>query len=254
MTVLTALPVQNTRGVSAIYDIPIKCVEEQIASIFDDIKVDAIKIGMLNAVEVIELVALKLKSLLSQKIILDPVMVAKSGHKLLQKEAIRTLKKYLLPLATIVTPNIPEAAELLGYEISNEASMEKAAREILELGPEAVLLKGGHLYSDLSKDVLVWKDKMQWFESERIKTKNTHGTGCTLSAAVAALMAQDFSVMESVSMAKRYITNAIKEGSKEKVGYGNGPVHHFYHLWPSHHHLMDSSNKSFLEAAYKEEE
>lgn len=244
MTVLTALPVQNTTGVSAIYDIPTKCIEEQIVSILDDIKTEAVKIGMLNTSEVIKLVASKLRAYTVGNIVIDPVMVAKSGHKLLADDAIQVLKEYLIPLATVITPNIPEAEELTGYKIRNEQAMERIAKMLLKMGPKAVFLKGGHFHGNLARDVLICANDIRWFEAERVKTRNTHGTGCTLSAAITALLAQNYSINEAIYMAKSYITNAIKAGSNECIGQGRGPVHHFYHLWKGNDHLLHSFTKS----------
>jgi len=233
-TVLTSLPIQNTQGVSKIYDIPLKCIEQQCYSIFDDIEIDIIKIGMLHKLSIIKLIASILKNFPNIKVVIDPVMVAKSGHLLLESNAIKALREELLPFASIITPNIPEAEVLLGTKISSREDMEKAAMALAQLGPTSVLIKGGHLeLHDMSQDVLFWDGKYQWFEAKRIVTNNTHGTGCTLSAAIAALLAQKFLINDAVSIAKKYITGAIQVGSNESIGHGNGPVHHFYHLWPA---------------------
>lgn len=179
-TALTALPVQNTTGVKSVYEIETLCLEEQIRAILEDISLDAIKIGMLHRQEIIECVTTLLKHYHARNIVLDPVMVAKSGDRLLKPEAIEALKKLLLPLTTVLTPNLLEASELLGREIHNKSQMEKGAIEIAQKGPQAVVLKGGHLNGDCD-DCLCLKTGSQieihWFTTPRIPTGNTHGTG-----------------------------------------------------------------------------
>ena len=232
MSVLTALPIQNTCGVSNCYSIPLEAIEEQLDSIFSDIMPDVIKIGMLFNSEIINLVAEYLKqNAKGIPIVIDPVMVAKSGDMLLLPEAVTTLKEKILPLATVVTPNIDEAEVLVGYEINTQNAMLEAAREILETGVEAVFLKGGHMEGDMCQDLLLTEDKYQWFSSTRIKSKNTHGTGCTLSAAIAAGLAQGDSLANSCSNAKEYITQAILSFQYEVIGKGHGPVNHFHAIW-----------------------
>ncbi len=234
VTVLTALPVQNTCGVRNCYDIPLSAIEEQLEAIFEDIMPDSIKIGMLFSSPIVELVTNFLtKNARNIPIILDPVMVAKSGNYLLLPDAIKTIKTKLIPISTIITPNIPEAEALLNSTIINYNDMENAAKKLLKLGCAAVLVKGGHLKDKLSRDVLVSVEGTKWYESTRIETKNTHGTGCTLSAAITACLAQGFNLKDSVYKAKYYLTKALEAGASENVGHGFGPVHHFYHLWPS---------------------
>lgn len=236
MTVLTALPVQNTQGVKACYELPLKAIEEQLEAIFTDIRPDSIKIGMLFKTEIVELVA----NFLSQHaqeipIVLDPVIVAKSGDSLLLPEALTALKTHLMPLVTLVTPNIPEAEALLGVSGTTEKDMPKIAAELLEYGSSAVLLKGGHLVADKSNDLLLTQEgESDWFTSLRVNSKNTHGTGCTLSAAIASGLALGLNLVDACHLAKHYISRAIRAAKDEKVGFGNGPVHHFYHLWPTH--------------------
>jgi hydroxymethylpyrimidine/phosphomethylpyrimidine kinase len=234
MTVLTALPVQNTCGVRNCYDIPLSAIEEQLEAIFEDIIPDSIKIGMLFSSPIVELVTNFLtKNVINIPIILDPVMVAKSGNYLLLPDAIETIKTKLIPISAIITPNIPEAEALLNIAITNYSDMENAAIKLLELGCAAVLVKGGHIEGSLSLDILVSAKETKWYESTRIKTKNTHGTGCTLSAAITACLAQGFNLEDSVYKAKYYLTKALEAGASENIGHGFGPVHHFYHLWPS---------------------
>ncbi|TXI91961.1 MAG: bifunctional hydroxymethylpyrimidine kinase/phosphomethylpyrimidine kinase [Neisseriales bacterium] len=232
MSVLTALPIQNTCGVSNCYSIPLTAIEEQLDSIFSDITPDVIKIGMLFNSEIVNLVAQYLKqNVKGIPVVVDPVMVAKSGDMLLLSEAVNTLKEKILPLATVVTPNIDEAEVLVGHKINTQAAMLDAAREILETGVEAVFLKGGHMEGDMCQDLLFTEDKYQWFISKRIKSKNTHGTGCTLSAAIASGLAQGDSLITSCSNAKEYITQAILSFQYEEIGKGHGPVNHFHAIW-----------------------
>lgn len=230
---LTSLLVQNTVGVRSIYDIETKCVEEQIKAVLDDIKIDAVKIGMLHRQEIIESVADILSEYQVKNIVLDPVMVAKSGDKLLRPDAIQTMREKLFPITTVLTPNLMEASELLGISIQSKEEMEKAALDLLKEGPQAVIVKGGHFNGD-ADDCLLLKDfkiEPHWFNSKRINTKNTHGTGCTFSAAIASFLARGFTIFDSVKYAKEYLTESIVEGAHLKIGEGNGPVHHFHHLW-----------------------
>lgn len=234
MTVLTALPVQNTCGVRKCYSIPLEAIEDQLNAIFDDIKPDAIKIGMLFDKEIIELVARFLKKRAKHiPIVLDPVTVAKSGDALLVPEAVDTLISLMMPLATLITPNLPEAYTFTGINAQNEQEMIEVARTLLSFGPEYVLIKGGHLISSTSNDLLMGQNGMlHWFESPRIDSKNTHGTGCTLSAAITSLLAQNIDMDQACGIAKNYLFNAIKAAKNQSVGMGHGPVHHFYHFWP----------------------
>ncbi len=231
--VLTALPVQNTTGVKSLYDLPIQSISEQIDSIFGDLDIQAVKIGMLHKIEIIELVANKLKEYKPKFIVVDPVMVAKSGHRLLQEDAVSALKSLILPLATILTPNIPEAGDLIGREIINSDDMEVAGREILQFGAQAVVVKGGHMENDAkSSDCIVQRNgDLTWIHSERFKSNNTHGTGCTFSAAIAAELSKGNSIIDSISIAKKYLSKAIESSSNIKIGKGKGPVHFFYEWW-----------------------
>lgn len=231
MTVLTALPVQNTQGVRSIYDIPLKCIEEQIHAIFEDVGADVVKIGMLHRPEIVELVVNLLNKYGPLDIVVDPVMVAKSQDRLLTEEAVSALRDLLVPIATVITPNIPEAEDLLDKKIETEMDMEKAAKEICGMGAKAAFVKGGHRNGELSSDCLWYEGQAHWFSAERIKTKNTHGTGCTSSAAIAALLAQGQGIVAATEGAKRYLTGALSSGAEYQIGYGNGPVNHFYDVW-----------------------
>lgn len=229
MSVLTALPIQNTLGVKSTYDIPSKSIEEQLEIIFYDIVPDSIKVGMLFTKKIIELVSRFLRThALNIPIVLDPVMVAKSGDSLLKSDAIKVLKSELIPLASILTPNLPEAYKLVG----NIENRELLADRLLALGPKALLLKGGHSKSQSSDDLFVDQSgKIKWLKTKRIQTKNTHGSGCTLSAAICAFLAQNMSPFDSCKLAKNYLRDAIYAAKDKSVGKGFGPVHHFYHVW-----------------------
>lgn len=232
-TALTALPVQNTMGVKSVYSIETACLEEQIQAIIEDMPLNAIKIGMLHRKEIIEAVARTLKHYHVSNIVLDPVMVAKSGDRLLKPEAILSMQKELFPMTTVLTPNLLEASEILGRGVKDKAQMEKAALDLIQMGPQAVVVKGGHLNGDCD-DCLCLKTstpEIHWFSAEKIQTRNTHGTGCTFSAAITAFLARGFTILEAVKKAKEYLTQAIHAGKQLTIGQGNGPVHHFYHLW-----------------------
>ena len=228
MSVITAVTAQNTCGVTMVQNIDLKVVEAQITAIFDDIRVDAVKIGMLSDKEIIKIIAQKLRFYQPPIIVLDPVMVSKSGFQLLAPDACETLIKELLPLATLVTPNLPEATVIVGYEVSNKDDMLKAAKDIITLGAKNVLMKGGHL-QESADDLLYDGREATWFTGERINTKNTHGTGCTLSSALAANLALGLSLPEAVRKSKEYITIAINNALN--IGSGCGPTHHFFDLY-----------------------
>lgn len=233
MSVITALTAQNTIGVSAIRAVPPEFVARQLDDVLEDIGADAVKIGMLHAPEVIRTVAGRLRRYRASNIVLDPVMVAKSGDRLLQEEAVEALSTELLPLATVITPNLPEAAVLLGRPVEGPEAMEAAARDLARLGPAAVLLKGGHLESGRSPDLLFVRDggTVARFDASRVETINTHGTGCTLSSAIAACLARGLGLVDAVGRAKEYITGALRAGAEYRVGCGHGPVHHFWERW-----------------------
>jgi len=231
MTVLTALPVQNTCGVRNCYGISLKAIEDQLEAIFDDIVPDSIKIGMLFSEDIVELVAKFLEKHAAEiPIVLDPVMVAKSGDSLLLPGAVSALKKKLIGLATVITPNLPEACALVG-DIQDPIAL---GEKLLKLGPNAVLLKGGHGKGATSEDLFLnQQGDREWLRTKRIHSKNTHGTGCTLSSAICALLAQDVPLFEACEGAKRYLFGAILASKDNSVGHGHGPVHHFYQLWPN---------------------
>jgi hydroxymethylpyrimidine/phosphomethylpyrimidine kinase len=232
-SVITALTAQNTREVRAILDVEPGFVRAQIDAVFDDLRVDAVKIGMLSRPEVIETVAAALAERAGCPIVLDPVMVAKSGDRLLREEAVAALRERLVPLATLITPNLPEAADLLGVaEPADEAAMHRVLRALGRLGPAGVLLKGGHLAGRESVDLLLHRGAVERLVAPRLETGNTHGTGCTLSSAVAAGLARSLSIEEAVRAAKRYVSAAIAAADTLDVGTGHGPVHHFHALWP----------------------
>lgn len=232
MSVITALTAQNTQGVRGIQDIPPAFIAQQIETILDDVGVDAIKIGMLFNTPVIEQVAECLRKIDGTPIVLDPVMFAKSGDRLLQEDAVSALRRELLPMATVLTPNIAEAAALLDRAIDSTEAMEQAARELCALGPQAVVVKGGNLTGSNSDDCLcIGGESIHWLKQKRIDTRNVHGTGCTFSSAIAAYLAQSLSVEEAVRQAKDYLTGALKAGAKLKLGKGKGPVLHFHQLW-----------------------
>ena len=231
MAAITALTVQNTIGVQGIHFVPAKFVSSQIEAIFSDIAVSSVKVGMVGNAEIAEEIGPTLAKYRNLNSVVDPVMVAKGGSPLLDKKAIQAVKDNLLPLATIVTPNLPEAAILLGSSIAkSEEDMVYQGKALLNLGPKSILMKGGHSEGITSNDLLVTENNYVWFKEKRINTKNTHGTGCTLSSSIASFLAKDFSVEEAVSKAKKFVTDAIRNSEKLSVGKGHGPTNHFYAL------------------------
>jgi len=225
MSVITAVTAQNTQGVHRIEEISRETVKAQIDAVFSDIRVDAVKIGMVYSVGVIEQIAASLRQWGAGNIVVDPVMAAKSGHRLLRPDAIKALTEQLFPLAAVITPNLPEAGILLGTEVGGEEEMEPAAARLFRLGPRGVLLKGGHLAGPAS-DLFYDGVKYYRFSCRRIENKNTHGTGCTLSAAIAAYLALGLEPAIAVAKAKDYLTGAIEHGFT--LGKGVGPLQHFY--------------------------
>lgn len=243
MSVITAITAQNTQGVIAVQDMGKEIIAKQIDAIFDDIQVDAVKIGMVSQIETIEIIAKKLRKYKAKNIVVDPVMISKSGYNLLAPESKMVLIEKLIPLADIITPNLPEAEEIIKtykkegkleediekiLPIDNKEKMAKAASIIMKMGPKSVLMKGGHLKGE-AVDILYSKEKVSCFSSKRIKTKNTHGTGCTLSSAIASNLALGYTLEESVKRAKDYIQIAIEHSLD--IGKGVGPTNHFYHLY-----------------------
>jgi hydroxymethylpyrimidine/phosphomethylpyrimidine kinase len=227
MSVVTAITAQNTCEVRAVHEVPPDVVAAQIDAVFDDIGVDAVKIGMLSSVAILEAVAAGLKRHRPRHVVLDPVMIAKSGDALLRDDAVAVLVEELLPLATVVTPNLPEAARLVGFAVQDEASRQRAAEVLAERGP-SVLVKGGHGEGDELVDLLYDQGKLYRFTSKRLATSSTHGTGCTLSSAIACRLAQGNSLPQAVEGATLYLHGAI--AAAFPLGSGHGPVHHLYGL------------------------
>lgn len=231
LTVLTALPIQNTQSVKSIYNISESCVAEQLEAIIEDIEIDVIKIGMLHRASIVEVVANILEKLLPLQIVVDPVMAAKNGHELLEKKALEVMRKRLFPITTLLTPNLLEASILIQSDITSKKEMEDAALKIISQGPQSVLVKGGHLEQDLCEDFLsIEGKKIQWYVSPKVRTNNTHGTGCTLSAAIAAFLAKGLPLVDAVACGKDYISQCIVAAQTLKIGKGQGPLHHFFPL------------------------
>ena len=231
MAALTALTAQNTQGVAGISLVAPDFVAAQIRTVFADIHVDAVKIGMIATAEIAAAVADAMADHSDIPCVLDPVMIAKGGAALLADDAIANMRDCLLPMATVVTPNLPEVAHLLGQPVATTRDeMAAQAQALAAFGPRAVLVKGGHLACDDSPDVLFADGLMHWFEGARTQTQNTHGTGCTLSATLAAIMAKGVPLPAAVEQAKHYIAQAIEAADQLDVGHGHGPVHHFHQL------------------------
>jgi hydroxymethylpyrimidine/phosphomethylpyrimidine kinase len=231
-SVVTALTAQNTRGVTAIHDVPAEFVAAEMDAVFSDLDVRAVKIGMVSQRPVIETIAAGLERWRQDRVVLDPVMVATSGDRLLSPDAIDVLKRLLIPKALILTPNLPEAAALLDAPIaSSEAEMRAQGERLLALGPKAVLVKGGHGSGPESVDLLIEPTAFTRLVAERIPTGNTHGTGCTLSSAIAAGVAKGSALAEAVAAAKSYVTAALAAANRISIGSGHGPVHHFHAWW-----------------------
>jgi hydroxymethylpyrimidine/phosphomethylpyrimidine kinase len=231
MSVVTAITAQNTRGVHSIFPLPPSVVSQQLDAIFSDMGCDVIKIGMLFNQEIIEVVKEKLSTTSFIPIVLDPVMCAKGGALLLEPEAILSLKK-LFPLSILITPNLMEASELLGYPLVKKEQMEKAAFDLLDIGANNVLLKGGHLIEGQGSDCFCSQTgEITWFEQPSIKTKNTHGTGCTLASAIAAFLAKQYSLKEAIQEAKFFLHLALLAGADYELGSGHGPLHLFHDRW-----------------------
>ena len=231
-SVIAALTAQNTRGVTAIHEVPPDFVAAQMDAVFSDLAVGAVKIGMLGNAAVVATVAAGLARHRQTNIVLDPVMVATSGERLLAPDAIAALRGTLLPRALVITPNLPEAAALLDVAVAtDEAEMRRQAERLLALGANAVLMKGGHAEGAQSTDILVTRTSATPFVAPRIATRNTHGTGCTLSAAIAAGLAKGEGLADAVRGAKEYVTAAIAAADRLAIGSGYGPVHHFHKWW-----------------------
>lgn len=231
-TAITAITAQNTQGITAVHPIPIEMIEDQIDAVLSDIGTDTIKIGMLHSAEVVNVVADKIEQYKIKNVVLDPVMVSTSGHRLIEEQAIEVLQSRLVPMARVITPNIPEAEILAGVKITSEAQFAEVARMLSNGGKNSVLLKAGHLSEDILTDYLynAEDDTFTTLPSARVDTKNTHGTGCTLSSALAAALARGFSLTEAAKMAKHYIEQAIISGAEYTIGNGFGAVDHFWDM------------------------
>lgn len=227
MSAITSITVQNTLGVYDVVDLPPEVVYEQIKVVVEDIGVDACKTGMLSSEEIIRSVAKAIRDFKLEKFVLDPIMYAKSGYPLLRESAKETLIRELIPLAFVITPNIPEAEKLCGFEIKSIEDMEKACKSIYSLGCSAVVLKGGHIEGDEAVDILYDGLTFEYLRGKFIKTKNTHGTGCTFSSAITSYLAKGYHLKEGVKRAKEYIQGALENSLP--LGKGHGPLNH---LWP----------------------
>lgn len=224
MSALTAVTAQNTLGVHGIYNLPLEAIEKQIDAVSEDIGVDAVKTGMLSSAAIIETVARKIKQNNIPNLVVDPVMVAKGGARLLETDAQTALIQHLLPLATVITPNLPEAEVLTGREIRTIADMKEAAKQLHSFGPTYIVVKGGHLEGD-AHDILFDGETFEEFTTERFETRHTHGTGCTFSAAITAELAKGTPIREAVATAKEFITCAIRDTLG--LGQGHGPTNHW---------------------------
>lgn len=225
MSVITAVVAQNTQGVDEIFELPLSIIEAQIKSVYNDIRPDAVKIGMVSNIEIINLIKKLLLEYKQENIVVDPVMVATSGDLLLDKNAVDSIRNDLIQIADIITPNLEEAKVLSSLEIKNEDDMIEAAKKISKFYKGAILIKGGHLSED-ANDLLYVGSEAKFFSAKRIDTNNTHGTGCTLSSAIASNLAKKMPVDEAVKKAKDYVFGALNAGLE--IGKGNGPVHHLY--------------------------
>jgi hydroxymethylpyrimidine/phosphomethylpyrimidine kinase len=244
-SVITVLTAQNTRGVSGIHDVPPAFIAAQIDAVFSDLAVDAVKIGMLSQAATIEAVAAGLDRHRAKNVVLDPVMVATSGDRLLDPAAVDALRKLLIPRAAVITPNLPEAAALIDTGLAgDEAAMRVQAERLLTLGAKAVLIKGGHGGGAHSVDLLVEPRGVTHLAAPRIATQNTHGTGCTLSSAIAAGLAKGLPLIEAARQAKDYVTGAILAAGDLKIGSGHGPVHHFHRWWTEHSRVAPSKERA----------
>ena len=233
MSAITAITAQNTQGVRAIHPVPVDVLEAQIRAVLDDIGAEAIKIGMLHSTEVITCVARLLREYRCKHVILDPVMVATSGDRLIELEAVEALVSELLPLVTLVTPNIPEAELLSGASLADHEDVVASAKKMAHQHGVSVLVKAGHLDTAELVDVLLEQpgQRMYTYSNKKITTSNSHGTGCTLSSAIASFVASGRVLNEAVGMAEAYLHGALRGGAHYAIGHGHGPVHHFWKLW-----------------------
>ena len=247
-SVLTAVTAQSTAAVTMVEEMSPALIEAQCDAVFGDLPVDAVKTGMLASEAVVSTVAAALRRYAPPFYVMDPVMVSKSGYKLLEERAIGALRRELFPLATVVTPNVHEAETMVGREVRTLQDAESAGRRLLEDGPQAVLIKGGHLLAERATDILVTDDGSEALRGEWIETKNTHGTGCTYSAAIATQLARGRPLLDAVRAAKEYVTEAIRSGIS--MGSGSGPTDHFFYLrrddaasWAQRLNLVESRDE-----------
>ncbi len=240
ISALTAITAQNTVGVRAVHELPPEFVGAQIDAVMEDIGADAAKTGMLANAAIVEMVAAKVRQHGIPNLVVDPVMVAKSGDQLLRRDAVQALKEQILPLAHVITPNIPEAEEIVGRRLETDDDFRRAAREIHALGPRYVVIKGGHREGD-AVDLLYDGREFRTYTSPRYSTRHTHGTGCTFSAAIAALLARGLSAEEAVAGAKAYLTRAIEQAFP--IGHGHGPVHHLHRFYTSEGELRGAAGE-----------
>ncbi|MCI4459176.1 MAG: bifunctional hydroxymethylpyrimidine kinase/phosphomethylpyrimidine kinase [Thermocrinis sp.] len=231
MSAVTSITVQNTVGVFEVMDVPSQVVYNQIKVVVEDIGVDAVKTGMLSHAGIIEAVARAVKDFKLENLVVDPVLKAKSGAPLLKSSDKVALKEFLIPLATVVTPNIPEACVLVGKDIKTLEDMERACKEIYSMGSSAVLLKGGHMEGDTLVDVFYDGASFEYLSYKRVPTKNTHGTGCTLASAIAGYLAKGFDLKEAIRKAREYVQGAIEHSLN--LGKGHGPLNHMWEFYPS---------------------
>lgn len=240
MSVITAVTAQNTVAVTDSQDIRPDIIEKQLAAVFTDLPPDGVKVGMVSVPETIAVIADALERYRPEVVVIDPVMVSKSGFPLLRPQAVEAMKRRLLPLAGMLTPNIPEAELLCGMEIRTREDMERAARRLGEMGAEAVLLKGGHRQED-ADDLIFAQGRFTWLPGARIDTQNTHGTGCTISSAIAAWMARGADPVEAARRAKAYVTGAIAHALD--IGQGCGPTNHFWEIFPGENRTKRTEGK-----------
>lgn len=245
MSAITALTAQNTTGVRAIHAVPPQMLTDQIDAVVEDIGVDAVKIGMLHAPDIVAAVASAIDKHQLRRVVLDPVMVATSGAVLIDNPAIAALVEQLFPRVDIITPNLDEASLLVGRTLQSEQDMQQAAHQLQEMGAAAVLLKGGHLQGDTVSDLFLSREgQTQWLRAPRIHSHNTHGTGCTLSSAIASHMALGHSLTEAIAQAHRYIRQALQSGAAVRTGHGSGPLNHLSTPVPMHLRPLNTSNES----------
>lgn len=232
-SVITAVTAQNTMGVHAIHQVPLDVVQAQLQAVFEDLRIDAVKIGMVGSPQIVDLIVKALQHFKPQIVVVDPVMVSTSGAALSDDETVQAIAKKLLPMATVLTPNIPEAEILLGRGFNND--FEDFARDLLKQEPRSILLKGGHLSGDNSTDIYMDAQGFEILSEPRIETENTHGTGCTLSSAMAVYLAKGLPGAEAAQAAKKYVTGALKYADNLDIGRGAGPLNHFFAQWGRPH-------------------